>query len=472
MEGETVWPMDITAWIQKIADFVWGPYFLVPLLLLTGLYLTLRLRGFQFRALWHSLYLAFVVRKEPGAEGDISHFQALMTALAATVGTGNIAGVATAIALGGPGALFWMWMTGLVGMATKYSEALLSVRYRITDERGEQAGGPMYYLTRAIGGPVGRALGTLFALFAAIAAFGIGNMVQSNSVADALRHSFGVPMWVSGVVIATMTAAVILGGIRSIGRFTSFFVPLMILTYMVGSCVILLLRLDRIPEALAAILTGAFQGTAAVGGFAGAAVTQAVRWGVARGIFSNESGLGSAGIAAAAAQTREPVRQAMVSMTQTFIDTIVVCSMTGLVILTTGAWDTGLNGAPLSQEAFRRGLPGEWGHMVVSLSLAMFAFSTILGWSYYGEKSVEYLFGVRAVGPYRVLFVLAAFFGTVRSLTFVWTLSDVMNGLMALPNLIGLLWLSGEIVRETRSYIARHGWATRPAAALDFDDPR
>ncbi|MCS7312251.1 MAG: sodium:alanine symporter family protein [Acidobacteria bacterium] len=464
--------MDVPTWIQKIADFVWGPYGLVPLLLLTGLYLTLRLRGFQFRALWHSLYLAFVVRREPGAEGDISHFQALMTALAATVGTGNIAGVATAIALGGPGALFWMWMTGLVGMATKYSEALLSVRYRITNERGEQAGGPMYYLSRAVGGPIGRGLGTLFALFAAIAAFGIGNMVQSNSVADALRHSFGVPMWVSGVAIATMTAAVILGGVRSIGRFTSFFVPLMILTYMGGAFFILWLHLDRIPEALAAILTGAFQGTAAVGGFAGAAVNQAVRWGVARGIFSNESGLGSAGIAAAAAQTREPVRQAMVSMTQTFIDTIVVCSMTGLVILTTGAWDTGLNGAPLSQEAFRRGLPGEWGHMIVSLSLAMFAFSTILGWSYYGEKSVEYLFGVRAVVPYRVLFVLAAFFGTIRSLTFVWTLSDIMNGLMALPNLVGLLWLSREIVRETRSYVARYGWTARPVAALDPDDPR
>ena len=462
--------MTVTAWIQQIADFVWGPYLLVPLLLLTGLYLTVRLRGFQFRALWHSLYLALVVRKEPGAEGDISHFQALMTALAATVGTGNIVGVATAIALGGPGAMFWMWVTGLVGMATKYSEALLSVRYRTTDARGEQSGGPMYYLSRGITHPIGRVLGTLFALFAAIAAFGIGNMVQSNSVADALRHSFGIPMWLSGGIIATATAAVILGGIRSIGRFTGFFVPFMILAYMGGSGLILLLHLDRVPDAFAAIFSGAFQGTAAIGGFAGAAVAQAVRWGVARGIFSNESGLGSAGIAAAAAQTREPVRQAMVSMTQTFIDTIVVCTMTGLVILTTDAWATGLNGAPLTQHAFRTGLPGEWGHWPVPISLAMFAFSTILGWSYYGEKSIEYLLGVRAVLPYRILFVIAAFFGTVRSLTFVWTLSDVMNGLMALPNLIGLIGLSGVIVRETNRYFARYGWTTQPVPTADPED--
>ncbi len=464
--------MAVTTWIQRVADFVWGPYLLVPLLLLTGLYLTVRLRGFQFRALWHSLYLALIVRKEPGAEGDISHFQALMTALAATVGTGNIVGVATAIALGGPGAMFWMWVTGLVGMATKYSEALLSVRYRTTDARGEQSGGPMYYLSRGIPHPIGRVLGTLFAVFAAVAAFGIGNMVQSNSVADALRHSFGIPMWVSGVIIATATAAVILGGIRSIGQFTGYFVPFMILAYMGGSGLIILLHLDRVPDALAAIFTGAFQGTAAIGGFAGAAVAQAVRWGVARGIFSNESGLGSAGIAAAAAQTREPVRQAMVSMTQTFIDTIVVCTMTGLVILTTGAWTTGLNGAPLTQHAFRTGLPGAWGHWLVSVSLAMFAFSTILGWSYYGEKSIEYLLGIRAVLPYRMLFVLAAFFGTVRSLTFVWTLSDVMNGLMALPNLIGLIGLSGMIVRETDRYFARYGWTPRPLPAVDPEDTR
>ena len=378
-----------------------------------------------------------------------------MTALAATVGTGNIVGVATAIGAGGPGALFWMWMTGLVGMATKYSEALLSVRYRITDERGEQSGGPMYYLRDGIRWrPLGRVLGFLFALFGAVAAFGIGNMVQSNSVADALKTSFGVPMWVSGLVIATAAGAVILGGIRSIGRFTGVFVPLMIVAYLLGSGLILVLNFEKIPGALGAIFEGAFGGRAAAGGVLGAGVAQAIRFGVARGIFSNESGLGSAGIAAAAAQTKEPARQALVSMTQTFIDTLVVCSFTGLAILVTGASEGGLVGAPMTQEAFRLGL-GQWGGAMVAVSLAMFAFSTILGWSYYGEKSVSYLMGTRAVTPYRILFVFAAFYGTIKSLDFVWTLSDVMNGLMALPNLVGLLLLSGVIVSETRAYFAK-----------------
>jgi len=443
--------------LEAASDFIWGPFLLIPLLLLTGLYLTLRLKGLQFRKLWHSLWVALVVRKEHGAEGDISHFQALMTALAATVGTGNIVGVATAIALGGPGALFWMWMTGLVGMATKYSEALLSVKFRSTDARGEQAGGPMYYLTDGIRWPLlGRVLGILFALFAAVAAFGIGNMVQSNSVADAVSTSFGVPTWITGLVLALAAGAVILGGIKSIGRFTGFFVPLMIAAYMLGSGVVILIHAQRVPEALGLVFSGAFTGTAATGGFVGVAVAQAIRFGVARGIFSNESGLGSAGIAAAAAQTREPVRQALVSMTQTFIDTIVVCTFTGLAIVTTGAWQSGENGAPLTQLAFREGLPGEWGGWVVAVSLSLFAFSTMLGWSYYGEKSIEYLFGVWAVLPYRVVFIAAIFFGAVRSLGFVWTISDVMNGLMALPNLVGLLLLSGVIARETRSYFQRH----------------
>lgn len=447
----------LTRFVEAASGFIWGPFLLIPLLLATGLYLTLRLRGVQFRKLGYSLWMALVVRKEPGAEGDISHFQALMTALAATVGTGNIVGVATAIALGGPGALFWMWMTGLVGMATKYSEALLSVKYRSTDERGEQAGGPMYYLTAGIPWrPLGRSLGVLFALFAAVAAFGIGNMVQSNSVADALRTSFGVPTWGTGLALAVLAGAVILGGIKSIGRFTGLFVPLMIVLYMLGTGVVIVLHADRVPEAFRLIFAGAFSGTAATGGFAGVAVAQAIRFGVARGIFSNESGLGSAGIAAAAAQTREPARQALVSMTQTFIDTLVVCTFTGLTLITTGAWLSGENGAPLTQLAFREGLPGQWGGWLVAVSLSLFAFSTILGWSYYGEKSVEYLLGVRAVLPYRLLFVAAVFFGAVRSLDFVWTLSDVMNGLMALPNLVGLLLLSGVIAAETRSYFQRH----------------
>ena len=446
----------VTSLVQRVGSFVWGPYLLIPLLLLTGLYLTIRLRGLQFTKLWHSLWLGLIVRREKGAEGDISHFQALMTALAATVGTGNIVGVATAIALGGPGALFWMWMTGLVGMATKFSEAMLSVEFRGTDARGEQAGGPMYYLSRGIRWqPLGRILGWLFALFAAVAAFGIGNGVQSNSMAAALEGSFGIEPWISGLIIAVAAGAVILGGIKSIGRFTGFFVPIMIVAYMIGSGIILLLNAGQIPNALAEVFRGAFSGTAAGGGFAGVAVAQAIRFGVARGIFSNESGLGSAGIAAAAAQTREPVRQAMVSMTQTFIDTLVVCTFTGLTILVSGAWREGFNGAPLTQEAFSRGLPGEWGGLIVTLSLAMFAFSTILGWSYYGEKAIEYLLGIWAVLPYRVLFTVAVYFGAVSRLDFIWSVSDVMNGLMALPNLVGLLLLSGVIVRGVRDYFAR-----------------
>lgn len=447
----------LTEWMSAASDFVWGPFLLIPLLLLTGFFLTLRLRGIQFTQLWHSLYLGLVVRREKDADGDISHFQALMTALAATVGTGNIVGVATAIGAGGPGALFWMWMTGLVGMATKYSEALLSVKYRVTDHSGQQSGGPMYYLRDGIRWkPLGKLLGFLFALFAAVAAFGIGNMVQSNSVASALQDSFQVPMWVTGLILAVAAGAVILGGIRSIGRFTGVFVPLMIVAYMLGSGLVLVLNFGKIPAAFASIFQGAFSGTAAVGGFAGAAVAQAIRFGVARGIFSNESGLGSAGIAAAAAQTKAPARQALVSMTQTFIDTLVVCTFTGLAILVTDVWQTGVTGAPMTQAAFRAGL-GDIGGAIVAVSLAMFAFSTILGWSYYGEKSLNFLLGPWAVLPYRVLFVMATFYGTIRSLDFVWTLSDVMNGLMAIPNLIGLLLLSGVIAAETRRFLAGRG---------------
>ncbi|HUP48054.1 MAG TPA: sodium:alanine symporter family protein [Thermoanaerobaculia bacterium] len=442
--------------VDAASGFVWGPYLLIPLLLLTGLYLTIVLRFLQFRELGRSLWLALVVRHEEGAEGDISHFQALMTALAATVGTGNIAGVATAIALGGPGALFWMWMTGLVGMATKYSEALLSVKYRTVDPSGEQAGGPMYYLRDGIRWkPLGTTLAFLFALFAAVAAFGIGNMVQSNSVADALNTSFAVPHWATGLTLAVLAGSVIVGGIKSIGRFTGFFVPFMIVAYMLGAGLIILLNIGGVPEAFRLIFVNAFTPTSAVGGFAGAGVMAGIRFGVARGIFSNESGLGSAGIAAAAAQTREPARQAFVSMTQTFIDTIVVCTFTGVAIICTGAWTTGETGASLTQAAFRHGLPGEWGGAIVAISLAMFAFSTLLGWSYYGEKSIEYLLGEWSNMPYRILFVIATFFGAIYSLDFVWALSDVMNGLMALPNLIGLLLLSGVIVAETRGYLGR-----------------
>jgi len=448
------------------SSFVWGPLFLVPLLLLTGFYLTVRLRGIQFRQLGPALWLGLVVRREPGAEGDITHFQALMTALAATVGTGNIVGVATAISAGGPGALFWMWITGLVGMATKYAEALLSVRFRTTDARGEQVGGPMYFLERGLGHRTGRWLAVSFALFASVAAFGIGNMVQSNAISLAVANSartFGLSIHpgVIGLVVALLAALVILGGIHSIGRIAATLVPTMLLVYMSATTVILILNYQGIPDAVRLVFGSAFSGTAAAGGFLGAGVSQAIRFGVARGIFSNESGLGSAGIAAAAAQTREPVRQSLVSMTQTFIDTLVVCSFTGFAIIATGAWQTGLDGPGLTQRAFATGLPGQWGGLIVAVSLSLFAFSTILGWSYYGEKSVEFLLGERAIRPYRLTFIVVAFLGSLGTVELVWLLSDVLNGLMAIPNLVGLLLLSGVIVRETQAYFsksaARHG---------------
>jgi len=441
--------------LTALSDFIWGPYLLIPLLLFTGIFLTVRLRGLQFRELGPALYLAFVRRKERGASGDISHFQALMTALAATVGTGNIVGVATAIALGGPGALFWMWVTGLVGMATKYCEALLSVKFRITDHRGEQAGGPMYYLSRGIPQRhLGRLLGALFALFTGIAAFGIGNMVQANAVADALDGAFGIPDWQSGAALSIGLALVVLGGIRWIGRVTSVLVPGMIVLYLTAAGIVWIANLDQIGAAFVLVFTDAFTGTAATGGFIGSTAAMAIRYGVARGIFSNESGLGSAGIAAAAAQTNEPARQALVSMTQTFIDTLVVCTFTGIAIIATGAWSSAENGVLLTQMAFDTALP-QVGSIIIAVSLAMFAFSTILGWCYYGERSIEYLLGERAIVPYRIAFVIVAYIGAVRTLDFVWLFSDVMNGLMALPNLIGLLLLSGVAVTETRSYFER-----------------
>jgi alanine or glycine:cation symporter, AGCS family len=454
--------------VGTLSGWVWGPVLLV-LLVGTGFYLTILLRGLQFRQLGPALHDALIKRKEPGAAGDISHYQALMTALAATVGTGNIVGVATAIAVGGPGALFWMWITGLVGMATKYAEAVLGVRYRIVDARGEMNGGPHYYLSRGLGGGFGRVMGGLFALFASIAAFGIGNMVQSNSVADALRESFQIdPFW-TGLVIAVLAGMVILGGIKSIGRFTGFFVPLMIVVYMLGSLVVLAINWRGIPDIFVYVIRDAFSPAAPIGAFAGATLMMAIRMGVARGVFSNESGLGTGGIAAAAAQTNEPVRQALVSMTQTFIDTIVVCSLTGFAIIATGAWmqtsqitGMGLTGAPLTIQAFSTGLPGAWGGYIVSTGLALFAFSTILGWAYYGERNIEYLLGERAILPYRLLFIVAAFLGAwvltlpdISGFQLVWDFADVMNGLMAFPNLIGLILLSGVVAKETRDYFER-----------------
>ncbi|MCR4438555.1 MAG: sodium:alanine symporter family protein [bacterium] len=425
---------------------------MLVLLVGTGIFLTIRLRGLQFHGLLHSLYLALVKRKEENAtEGDISHFQALMTALAATVGTGNIAGVATAIASGGPGALFWMWITGLFGMATKYAEAVLAIKYREVDEFGTMSGGPMYYLSKGLGA---KWLGVIFAVFASVSAFGIGNIVQSNSVAEAVRTSFPVvPTWAVGAVMAVATALVLLRGIKSIGRVASLLVPVVIVFYMLGATAVVILNYRGVPSVFSLVVKGAFTGTAMFGGFLGASVREAIRWGVARGVFSNESGLGSAPIAAAAAQTRNPVTQALVSMTQTFIDTIVVCSFTGFVIISTGLWSSGKTGAELTTLAFNHGLPGNSGGMIVAIGLILFAYSTIIGWSYYGEKSLEYLLGPASVRPYRALFCVMVFVGSVISkLELVWSFADVMNGLMALPNLVGLLGLSGVVVAETKKY--------------------
>lgn len=441
--------------IEAIDGFLWG-YLLVFLLLGVGVFLTYILRGLQFRQLGPALYLALIKRKEETSEGDISHFQALMTALAATVGTGNIVGVATAIAAGGPGALFWMWITALFGMATKYSEALLGVKYRHRDAAGEMSGGPAFYLTRGIGGPTGRILGVAFALFAAIAAFGIGNMVQSNATATAINNVTSIPKWVIGLVLMVLAGAVILGGIRSIGRFTGFFVPFMALFYVIGATIVLIINIDQVPAAVGLVISSAFTGTAATGGFIGAGVAAAIRFGVARGLFSNESGLGTGGIAAAAAQTTVPVRQALVSMTQTFIDTIVICSFTGIAIISTGVWTQSDDPGELTQLAFGEALGGT-GPVLVAIGLAFFAFSTLLGWAYYGERNLEYLFGRAAVFPYRIVFIIAIFIGTIRELENLFLISDLMNGMMALPNLIGLLLLSGVVLRETRSYFNGEG---------------
>jgi AGCS family alanine or glycine:cation symporter len=396
------------------------------------------------------LYLALIKRKEDEAsEGDITHFQSLMTALSATVGTGNIAGVAIAIATGGPGALFWMWVTGLFGMATKYAEAVLAVKYREKDKNGAMRGGPMYYISKGLGW---RWLAVVFAVFASVAAFGIGNMVQSNSVAEAVLATFDIDHWVTGLFLAVITGLVIIGGIRSIGRVTSVLVPMMIIFYVIAAIVVIAINYRAIPEAFALVFRHAFTPTAATGGFLGALVMQTIRLGVSRGVFSNESGLGSAPIAAAAAQTKNPVSQALVSMTQTFIDTIIVCSLTGFAIISTGLWNSGSTGSELTARAFSHGLPGNSGGIIVAVGLILFAYSTMLGWSYYGEKSVEYLFGAGLVKPYRFVFCIFIFIGAYTKLDLVWAVADVFNGLMAIPNLIALLALSKVVVQETNRH--------------------
>jgi len=430
--------------LSALSDIVWGPPMLI-LLFGTHLFLTFRLKFIQ-RFLGKAIKISFEKKNE--GEGDVSHFGALSTALAATIGTGNIIGVGTAIALGGPGAVFWMWLTGVFGIATKYSEALLAVKYRIKNEEGQMSGGPMYVLEKGLNQ---KWLGILFAAFTMIAAFGIGNMVQANSISSLLEKNFTISPWISGFIMMICTAVVILGGIKSIARVCEYLVPFMAIFYVVGCLILLVLRIDTLPATLVLILQSAFSGTAAVGGFVGAGLVQAMRFGVARGLFSNESGLGSAPIVAASAQTKNPVRQGLVSATGTFWDTVVICLITGLVLVNSGEWIKGVKGDELTNLAF--GDIPVLGPVILSLGLLTFVFSTILGWCYYGEKAAEYLFGMRAVMPYRVLWVILVIVGSVAPMKIIWDFADVANGLMAIPNLISLILLNGVIYRETREHL-------------------
>ena len=439
--------------ITTLNGIVWGPVMLI-LILGTGFYLMGGLRLIPLRYLFNAFILLWKSRKEKKAQGEITPFNALMTSLSATIGTGNIAGVATAIFLGGPGALFWMWMTALVGMATKYSEAVLAVHYRETDHNGNHVGGPMYYIKNGLG-KRWRWLGTLFALFAVLAGFGIGNTIQSNSVADAIETTFHVPPILTGLMLSILVFSVLIGGVRRIADVAGKLVPIMALFYVTGGIIILIINADAIPGALEMIFTSAFTPVAATGGFAGAAVWAAIRFGVARGIFSNEAGLGSAPIAHAAAKTDSPITQGMIAMLGTFIDTIVICSITGLVIITFGEWSNGLSGASLSTAAFESVLPGIGGY-IVSIGLIFFAFTTLLGWSFYGEKSAQFLFGDKAIKPFRIAWVLAIPLGAVAQLEFIWLVADTLNALMAIPNLIALILLSPVVFKLSKAYFQKH----------------
>ena len=438
----------ITNFIGTINSLVWG-YPMLILIVGVGLYLSAGLGFMPWRKIGYGFKMLFAKDTGPKAEGEISPFSALMTALSATIGTGNIAGVATAVAVGGPGALFWMWITALVGMATKYGEAVCAVKYREVDENGDHVGGPMYYIKNGMG-KSWTWLGILFAVFGAIAAFGIGNTVQTNSIATALNQTYSVPPVVTGVVIAVLVAAVILGGIKRIADVASKLVPLMAIIYIVAALTVIIINIGQVPAAFGEIFSQAFTGTAAAGGFLGMVIK-----GVARGVFSNEAGLGSAAIAHAAAKTDDPVRQGTVAMLGTFIDTIVVCTMTGLIIVMSGLWSGGeLNGAPLTAGAFDSFMTGIGEH-VVSICLSIFAFTTVLGWSFYGEKCVEFLFGVKVILAYRILWILATFVGTVLALDFVWLLADTLNAMMAIPNLIALLILSPIIFSLSSQYFKK-----------------
>ena len=454
MEAEVGFLQQVVDFVKAINEVVWGVPMLV-MILGVGLFLSLGLKlmpvlklGTGFKLLWSGR----IPDKSDDVQGQISPFNALMTSLSATIGTGNIAGVATAIAVGGPGALFWMWCTALVGMATKYSEAVLAVRFREEDAKGHHVGGPMYYIKNGLG-KNWTWLGFVFAFFGAFAGFGIGNTVQANSVADALNANFGVPAWVTGVVMMILVGAVLMGGIKRIADVAGKLVPLMTVFYIVCGLAVLAVNASEIPAAFALIVKSAFSPVAAEGGFAGAAVWMAIRYGVARGVFSNEAGLGSAPIAHAAAQTNNPVTQGLVAMLGTFIDTICVCTITGLAIIVSGAWSSGENGAALTSLAFGHALP--IGNYVVAIALAIFAFTTILGWSFYSEKCIQFLFGVKAIMPFRLIFTIVVPIGAMAKLEFIWLLADTLNAMMALPNLVALLLLSPIVFRLTRDYFQK-----------------
>ncbi|TDL31028.1 sodium:alanine symporter family protein [Jeotgalibacillus sp. S-D1] len=449
--------------LGKINNVLWGAPSLI-LLFGTGLFLTVILKGLQFRRLLYAFKIGFGKEdsKDAGAEGDVSHFKALMTALAATIGNGNIAGVATAITLGGPGAIFWMWIVGLLGMATKYAEALLAVKYRVKNNNGEYSSGPMYYIERGLGRKF-KFLAVAFAFFGAFAALGIGNSVQSNTIADVTSTSFGMPNWVTGLILVILVSVIILGGIQRISTVASVFVPVMAFLYMGGALLILIINYDMILPAFELIFYYAFNPVAAAGGFIGVVVSEAIRNGVARGIFSNESGLGTAALIAGNARADHPVKQALVAMTGTFIVTIIVCTATGLTLLITGFWDpsggalsgvahdASLEGGALTSAAFGSVL-GAAGEYIVSFSVIFFGFSTIVGWYVYGEKCFEYLAGPKGIAGYRLVYIAACGIGTIANLATVWAFADMANALMMIPNLIALLLLWKVVVAETDDY--------------------
>ncbi|MCP4481706.1 MAG: sodium:alanine symporter family protein [bacterium] len=441
---------------DKLDSFMWGPI-TIALLVGAGIFISFFLKMVQFRHFTYAWRLISGKFDNPEDKGEVTHFQALSTALSATIGTGNIAGVGTAIALGGPGAIFWMWITALFGMGLKYAECLLSLHYRNIDEDGTVNAGPMYYLERGL---KHKWVGVAFALFATIATFGIGNMVQANSVAEPLLDTFAIPKLVTGLVMSGLCFFVIVGGIKRIGSVSAKIVPFMAIFYIGGALIAIFANFTEIPAAFALIFQDAFTGSAATGGFIGAGVAQSIRFGVARGVFSNEAGLGSAPIAHGAAQTKEPVREGLVAMLGPFIDTLVICTMTGLVIILTGAYTfigvdgAGLTGAVLTKTAFNMGIPFFRGEYIVTIGIIFFAFSTIVGWSYYGDRCVDYLFGRKAVMPYRIIYCLIIPIGATSKLGLVWTISDIFNALMAWPNLIGLIILSPVVLKLTKEYFS------------------